>query len=106
MAMNLHKISSDLDIFKVFLISHRVFNSGILPFFLSWSDWRLPYMGKRYRECKAKFLGNCPVTVIHRVITTYRALIYRFDYTYSCDSKTKLHASHFSQLDLDSSFHY
>ena len=68
-------VSSELEIFKVFLISYRVFITCILTVFLSWSDWLLPYMGKRYIECKAKFLGNCPVTAIHRVTTIYRATI-------------------------------
>ena len=51
------------------------------------------YIGKRYRECKAKFSGYCPVTVIHRVTTIYRAFIYRFDctvyFSYMYDSSTK-----------------
>lgn len=38
MVMNLHKISSELEIVKVFLISHRLSITCILAFFLSWSD--------------------------------------------------------------------
>ena len=39
MVMNLHKISSELETVKVFLISHRLSIACILAFFLSWSDW-------------------------------------------------------------------
>ena len=54
---------------------------------------------------------NITENVIHRVTTIYRALIYRFDCTvyffpWLIQKLHHVHASHSSQLDLDSHFHH